>query len=80
MLVIAACRQALVKLLGIEIYRNECDVVRQRVDDLLQPLQLESLRGRVIDFEHPRLLNSLNPVRTGIEPGSQDDNLIEAFA
>jgi hypothetical protein len=34
----------------------------------------------VIDFEHPRLLDSRDAVRARIEPRAQNDDLIEPFA
>ena len=79
MLVVTVGMQALGKGLGIEIYRNKGDVIGHWVDDFLQSLQLCFLRGRMIDFKHPRLLDSLDAVRPRIEPGPQDDDLIEPF-
>ena len=80
MLIVAAGGKALGERLGIEIYRNKGDVIGHWVDDFLQSFQLCFLRSRMIDFKHPCLLDSLDAVRARIEPGPQDDDLIEPFS
>jgi hypothetical protein len=70
--IVAAGRKALAERLGIEIHRNEDHVIGQWVDDFLQSLQLCFLCSRMIDFERPCILDSLDAVRERIEPGTSD--------
>jgi hypothetical protein len=79
-LVVATAPQDLAELLGIEIGREEGDVGGQRVDDLLQPLQLDCLGRGLLDLEHACALEPRGTLGACVEARAQDDDLINAFA
>ena len=80
LLVVASALQDLAELLGIEIGRDEGDVGGQRVDDLLQSLQLDCLGRRLVDLEHTCALDPRDAIGACVETRAQNDDLINAFA
>src|SRR3974377_64252 len=79
-LVIAAAVQDLAELLGIEISRDEGNVSRQRINDLLQALQLDRLGRELVDLEYSRLLDSRDAEGARVETSAENDDLLEARA
>ena len=80
LLIVAAALQDLAESLGVEIGRDEGDVDGQRVDDFLQPLQLDCLSRRLVDLEHACAVDPWDAIGTCVKTRAQDTDLSNAFA
>jgi len=67
LLIVAAALQDLAESLGVEIGRDEGDMGGQRVDDFLQPLQLDCLSRRLVDLEHACAVDPRDAIGTCVE-------------